>query len=65
MYVPQCPNCKYHQEHVYTFESDKKGRQWVIERCPNCQCAQWPDNPLKYEEYLTKRRRSYFEDETK
>lgn len=67
----QCPKCMFHADHVYTFESDKKGVQWVIERCPNCGYAGFPDNPHRYNDYLTKRRRkelggsdNYFDDET-
>jgi len=53
----QCPKCLSHSEHIFTFESSPKtGVQWVIERCPKCQYAGWPGNPLKYDEYLAARR---------
>jgi len=58
MHTPQCPKCLYHQEHTYTFEI-KKGKQWVIERCPHCDYTGWPNNPMTYEEYLVQKRRKF------
>lgn len=52
----QCPKCLRHAPHIYSFESSKNGTQWVIERCPACNYSGWPDNPLKYSDYLKKRR---------
>jgi predicted secreted protein len=58
MYTPQCPKCFYHTEHIYTFEL-KKGKQWVIERCPNCEYAGWDSNPMTYNEYLAEKRKRF------
>ena len=33
----QCPQCKYHQNHIFTIEiSPKTNQRWRVERCPNC-----------------------------
>ncbi len=52
----QCPRCFSHAEHIYTFESDPRtGKQWAIERCPNCNNSAWDKNPVPYADYLKDR----------
>lgn len=57
--TPQCPKCGSHQEHIYTIEGRKR---YAIERCPRCEFAGWPDNPIPYDEYLRKRRQTFTPD---